>query len=145
MAADVERLVAGDDRWAVGEVVERHHARQLAVDHLGARCRREQLVHRAAFVGLDMSERDPAQLVDIAEDPPDRVGHQREQRPHAGVEQERFLAAHEKLVEDEPRGRGHVRDVGAQAEDVRRDLVDSVVVMVVLLVPSAGRPCRGVV
>ena len=61
--ADVEHLaVAHRPGRTVGQVVQRHHARELAVDDLGLRCGGEELVHGAALVGLDVGEGDPAQV-----------------------------------------------------------------------------------
>ena len=94
-----------------------------AVDDLRARRGVEEQVHRAALVGLDVGERDPAQIL-YRNDAVDRVGHEREQLAHPGVEQERLVAADQELVEREARGRGDFVDLGRQAEDVGGDLVD---------------------
>ena len=82
----------------------------------------EEVVHRAALVGFDVGERDPTQIGD-GDDPIDRLGHEREQPAHAGVEQERLVAADQELVEGEPRG-GAMSSMGGQAEDVGSDLFD---------------------
>ena len=58
----------------------------------------EEQVHRAALVGLDVGEGDPAQVGE-RHDSRDGVRHEREELAHAGVEQERLLVAHEELVE----------------------------------------------
>ncbi len=120
--ADVEHVVHRDGR-TVAHVVERQHAREPAVDDLRARRGLEEQVHRAALVGLDVGERDPAQIL-YRNDAVDRVGHEREHLAHPGVEQERLVAADQELVEREARGRGDFVDLGRQAEDVRGDLVD---------------------
>ena len=54
--------------------------------------RGEPHVHRPALVGLDVAEADPAQRLD-GDEPGDRLGHQREQHPQPGVEQQRLLVA----------------------------------------------------
>ena len=85
--------------------------------------RGEELVHRAALVGLDMAERDPAQPLD-GHDPGDRLGHEREHGPRSGVEQQRFVGGDEELVEREPGRRSHVGYPGREPVDAVGDLVD---------------------
>ena len=63
-AAEVDHFaVLQHARRAVGEVVERHHAAGLAVRRRRLRRDREPFVHRAALVGLEMAEGDPAQAL----------------------------------------------------------------------------------
>ena len=52
------------------------------------------------------------------------VGHEGEQLAHAGVEQERLVAADEELVEREAGRWGDLVDVSREPEDVGGDLVD---------------------
>jgi hypothetical protein len=83
----------------------------------------EELVHRAALVGLDVRERDPAQLLD-RQHLGNRLAHARKQSPHAGVVKQRLVRVHEELVEREA-GRADLRDVRRDAVDPRGDLVDA--------------------
>jgi hypothetical protein len=64
-----------------------------------------------------MTEADPTQRGE-RQHLADRIGNQREQRPHAGVEQERFVGVDEDLVERHS-GVGNER---RDAEDVVGDL-----------------------
>ena len=73
------------------------------MDDLGIRCGLEELVHRAALVGLDVGEGDPTERLE-GDDAPDRRGHERKQLPHAGVEEERLVVADQELVEGEALG-----------------------------------------
>jgi hypothetical protein len=49
-------------RRPIGQIVQRHHAGDRAVDHFGARRIGEEQVHGAALVGFDVPEGDPAQV-----------------------------------------------------------------------------------
>ena len=69
-----------------------------------------------------MAEADPAQLLDV-DHLADRLGHQREQLPGAGVEEQRLVAVDQVLVEGEAAG-GDLRDDRRQAVDAVGDLVD---------------------
>jgi hypothetical protein len=60
-------------------IVERQHAAEFPVRYLRIRRRGEELVHRAALVGLDVREGDPAQLLD-RQHLGDRLAHARDSR-----------------------------------------------------------------
>ena len=123
-AAEVDRFAVGEPSWwAVAQVVERDHATGHAVRDLRVRGDREELVHRAAFVGLDMAERDPAQACE-RHDAGDGLRHQRKHPPRAGVEERRLVGVDEELVEREAPGCG-VRHAGRQAVDALGDFVDT--------------------
>ena len=83
---------------AIGHVVERHHAANRSVCNLRVRSGSQELVHRTAFVGLHVPERDPAQTLE-RKDALDRLTHQREHRPGPGVEQQRLVVIDEELIE----------------------------------------------
>ena len=120
LPAEVEHVAVGEGpRRPVGEVVHRHHAAEGAEGHLGSGCGRQPLVQAAALVGLDVTEADPAQAIE-GDHRGHRLGHQGEQRPHAGVEQEGLVPVHEDLVERHARV-GHER---RDPVDVVGDLVD---------------------
>ena len=123
LAAEVDHLALGERAGrAVAQVVERHVAAERAVGDLAARRRREPHVHRAALVGLDVAEADPAQRLD-RDHRGHRLGDQREQPAQAGVEQQRLVAGDEELVEGEAR-RGSPRGPGRDPVDAVGDLVD---------------------
>jgi hypothetical protein len=124
-AAEVEHLAVGEHaRRAIGVVGQVDAAGDVAVRHFGARRGLQPQVERAAFVGLEMAEADPAQALERH----DR-GHGRtdggEQLAVSGVEQQRLVAEHEELVEVEPGGRGDLGDVSRDPEDAVGDLVDA--------------------
>ena len=108
---------------AVGEVVERHHAAGLAVRGRRLRRDRQPFVHRAAFVGLEMAEGDPAQALG-RNDAAKRVAVERKHLAQAGVEHQRLVAEDEELVEGEAGGRGDVRHVGREPIDAVGDFAD---------------------
>lgn len=63
--AEIKHLAVREHaRRAVGEIVERHQACRAAMDYLRFWRRLEPQIHRTAFVGFDMAERDPAQPLD---------------------------------------------------------------------------------
>ena len=79
MPADVEHvLLRCDNGRAIAQVGQRQHHGQWPCDDLGGRRGRQKHVHRAALVGLDVAEGDPAQLLQ-RDDPVDGLRHQREQ------------------------------------------------------------------
>ena len=123
----------------VGQVVQRHHARQLAVDDLGLRRRGEELVHRAALVGLDVARTRSSAGRRAARSRGDRLGHQREQRPHPGVEQERLLVADEELVEREP---GRARSRRHQVESRKMSGAISSILVSIWGPPPSRPPVR---
>ena len=91
---------------------------------LRARRRREPFVHRAAFVGLDVTEADPAQLFD-RDEPADRFGQGREHGAQPAMEQHRLGGADEEMIEGEAGRRGDVGDVHGQPIDAGGNFVDS--------------------
>ena len=78
-------------------------AAMLAAERLRARGRREQLVERAALVGLDVREGHPAQARHRHHGR-DRLPHQREHPARPGVEEQRLLVHDQVLVEAEAAG-----------------------------------------
>ena len=56
----------------------------------------EELVHRAALVGLDVAERDPTEALH-RHDLRNRFRDEREHRPRSGVEQERLVRLDDEL------------------------------------------------
>jgi hypothetical protein len=123
VAAELDHLAVLEGyRRPVGHVVERHHATEGAVGDLGAGRSGEELVHRAALVGLDVAEGDPAQVLERHQRA-DRLGHQWKQLAVTGVKQHRLLVADQELVERHACG-PDVGDVGGEPERVRCDLVD---------------------
>src|SRR4051794_28684100 len=99
LAAQVQDLaILKRAGWAVGEVVYRDDAAHSAVSDLRVRSSPEPGVHGAAFVGLDVPERDPPQPCQWHH-AFYRCGDQRKHRAWTGVEQERLLRIDEELVE----------------------------------------------
>jgi hypothetical protein len=84
----------------------------------------EPLVHRAAFVGLDMAEADPAQLFD-RDEPPDRLRQRREHAAQPAMEQHRLVGADEEMIEGEAGRRRDVGHVHGQPIDAGGNFVDS--------------------
>src|SRR4051812_34400113 len=86
------------------------------------RCDLEELVDRAALVGLEVCERDPAQPLD-RHDLLDGLAHEREQLAHTRVVEQRLFGVDQELVEGEA-GRADVGDERGDAVDAVRDLVN---------------------
>ena len=84
---------------------------------------REPLVHRAAFVGLEMAEGDPAQALGRNE-AAHGVAVERKHLAQAGVEHQRLVAEDEELVEGEAGRRGDVRHEGREPVDAVGDFSD---------------------
>src|SRR4029079_1157934 len=82
----------------------------------------EELVHRAALVGLEVAEHDPAQPLD-GRDGRDRLGDEREHPARTGVVEQRLVGVDEELVESESR-RPDLGDERADAVDAVGDLGD---------------------
>src|SRR3974377_1207540 len=82
----------------------------------------QQQIDRSAFVGFDVAERYPAQLLD-RDDACYCLRDQGKQLPQPGVEQERLLARDQELVERETLGTD-VGNPGRQPKDSVRDFVD---------------------
>ena len=122
-AAEVDHLAVGERaRRAGGLVVEPDGAADGAVGDGGGGGGVEPLAERAALVGLDVAERDPAQPAQVG-DPRRRQGDRGEQGALAAVEQERLVGVDQELVEGEP-ARPHLRHEGGEAVDPLGDLVD---------------------
>jgi hypothetical protein len=86
VAAELEHLAVGErPRGTAGDVVHRHHRGDLAAHRLGLARGGEEVVERAAFVGLVVREGDVAQVLQ-RQHVGDRFGHQREHAARAGVE-----------------------------------------------------------
>jgi hypothetical protein len=65
MGAGIDHIaVVERPRWAVGEIVDIDLATQPPMRNFCARSRGQKQIHGAALVGLQVAERDPAQLVD---------------------------------------------------------------------------------
>jgi hypothetical protein len=111
------------------------------VGDLGAGARGEPQVHRAAFVGLDMAEADPAQPLE-RDEAGDCVAHGREQTAMAGVEEQGLVAEHQILVEGEAGRRRDLGDIGGYPEDSVGDLVDTGGHGPVPFLPGAGPATR---
>jgi hypothetical protein len=132
-AAEVEDLAVGHRvRWPQALVVEGQQAAERPVRDLRVRGGAEELVHRAAFVCLQVSERDPAQPRQ-RHHPLDRLAYGGEQGPHPGVVQQRLVGVDEELVEGEP-ARCDLRDAGGDPVDAVADLVS----LCLHAVPSLG-------
>ena len=71
-------------RWSIAKVVERHHAADCAMCHLGTRRSGKKVVHRSALIGLDMSEGDPSQPRE-RNNAGYRLGYERKHAPGAGM------------------------------------------------------------
>jgi len=90
--------------------------KRVEVDHF------QEVVHRTALVGFDVSGRDPPERVeryDSGDSAADRV----EQHELPGVEQQRAVGSDQELVEGEA-GRADVGDEGRDPVDAVGDLVD---------------------
>jgi hypothetical protein len=123
-ASQIQDLaVVQDMRRAVGEVVDRDVAAETAVDHPRLRSRRQPLVHRSAFVGLDVAEADPPQALDRHQ-PGQGARDQGKQGPGAAVEEQGLVGEDQELIEAEAIGRRDLGYMGRQAEDAVADLVD---------------------
>ena len=80
----------------------------------------QPFVHGAAFVGLEMAEGDPAQLL-RRQDARQCLAVEREHLAQAGVEHQRLVAHDEELVEGEAGRRRDVGHKGGKTEDAVRD------------------------
>ena len=83
----------------------------------------EPFIERATFVGFDMAEGDPTEAREI-DDACSRRGNRGEQRPLAGVEEQRFIGIDEKLVEGETLRPRYSRNQRGESINLIRDLVD---------------------
>jgi hypothetical protein len=104
-------------------VVQPDGAADRAVGHGGVRRGVEPFAERAALVGLDVTEGDPAQAADVHH-AGHRLGDGREQRPLAAVEEQGIVRIDQELVEREPAGADR-RHKGREPVDPLGDLVDA--------------------
>ena len=81
---------------------------------------REPLVQRAALVRLEVAEGDPAQPF-RRNDAAHAIAVEREHLAQAGVEHQRLVSEHEKLIEDKAGRRGDVRHEGREPKDAVGD------------------------
>lgn len=99
--AQRERVAVGERPWrAVGDVVGGHHGGDLPAHRNRLRRDRQPLVHRAAFIRLEMRVRDVAQPLD-GQHALDRLAREGEQPARSRVEQERRVVDDQVLVEVE--------------------------------------------
>ncbi|MCI4679781.1 hypothetical protein K9U39_11835 [Rhodoblastus acidophilus] len=113
--------IAQSARLPIRQIVKRNHATESAVRDFGARGRGKEIVHCAAFIGLDMAKRDPSQPIE-RHDAADRLRDKREQPSRTGVEEERLIRLYEELVEGEA-FRACFRDKGRNAVDAGGDFI----------------------
>ncbi|RNJ49157.1 hypothetical protein D1O30_05635 [Methylocystis hirsuta] len=123
-SADVHDFAVGKGaRRPVGEIVERHHAGGLAMNHLRLRRRGEPEIHRAAFIGFDMAEGNPAQPLDW-HDRGQALRDARKQRTRPAMKQQRLVGVDEELVEGETGRRRDLRHIRRQTIDALGDFID---------------------
>ena len=104
MAPEPERLAVGERAGlAIRDVVDGDHRRDLAAQGRGLRGDGEELVQRAALVGLEVREADVAEAR-RRQHGLDRLADEREHPARAGVEEQRLLVDDQVLVEGESAG-----------------------------------------
>ena len=120
-AAELDHLAIGKSaRRPTGEIVERHHAADLAVGGLGLRRDGQPVIQGAALIGLEMAEGDPAQPL-RRDNAGDGAAIKGEHAAQAGMEDQRVIAQHQELVEGEAGGRPDIRHKGGEAKNAVRD------------------------
>lgn len=87
------------------------------------RCR-QPFIHRFAFVGLDVAERNPSQPVD-RDNSAGRCRNRREQESLPAMEQKRLVGVDQKLVEGQAARTCRSRYEGRQPINLFGDLIDS--------------------
>lgn len=106
-------------RGADGEVIHAHQLALQGADGPGLRCELQPVVERAAFVRFKVAPGDMAEFRGL-----DQRGHGcpqgRKHRFQPRVKPQRFLVAHEKMIELHVK----VRDVNGEPERVGGDFVD---------------------
>ena len=82
------------------------------------------LIHRATFIGLEVTKTEPAQFLEW-----DNLGNgfrdQRKHLPQPAVEQQRFVAKDHKVIEREPSSACTLRQENRYAMNPCRDFVSS--------------------
>ena len=122
VGAEPERLAVGQDAGRPVEGVAVDHPVDATTQRLGGRRGREQEIQRAAFVVLEVRERDVAEALD-RHHRGDRLAHQRGHPAGPRVEEQRRVVHHQVLVERKAAGElGRRR---AEPIDAARDLVDT--------------------
>lgn len=91
-------VIGQSARLPIRQIVKRNHATESAVRDFGARGRGEEIVHCAAFIGLDMAKRNPSKPIK-RHDAANRQRDKREQASRTRVEEERLIRVYEELVE----------------------------------------------
>src|SRR5450631_397896 len=121
--AEGDRLAVGQRSGrAVGHLVQGDLAAARAVRDLRLGGYGEELVHCAALVGLDVTERYPAQPI-YRHDPLDGRPDTGKHCAMAGVEQQWLVVVEQELVERESGG-SDLRDKGRQPVDPGGDLIN---------------------
>jgi hypothetical protein len=110
------RAVSEAARVTANEVVQVHHGANLAADYIGVGSRGQPIMERAAFIRLEMAEADVAQGGKVDE-LRDGIANFRVHSAQPGVEQQRFIVFHQKMVELEIPPLSEDRN----AIDIRRD------------------------
>ena len=101
LATEINDLAVGQPaRRSIAQVVERYHTARGTVCDFGAWRRGEKFVHRTAFVGFHVPKCDPSESLE-RNDTGDRLRHEREHAPRAGVEEKWVFGIDEKLIERE--------------------------------------------
>jgi hypothetical protein len=102
--AELDRLaVLQNPRCAVGHVIQRYQTSGLSVGYLGLRRDCQPLVHRATFIGFEVTISNPAQTF-RGDNALQRIEVQREHLAQAGVKHDRLVCEHKELIESDTAG-----------------------------------------